>query len=146
MSCGVGCRCGLDPKLLWYRPSATAPIRPLEWELTYAMDAALKSKKKKKLKLKNNKQMHLIHFLHCYQHLPKNMTFTTPISLSHIAFLFLFLFSLLGPYPQHMEVPRLGVRLELRLPAYASSHHSQSNARSEPRLQPTPQLAATPDP
>ena len=27
-------------------------------------------------------------------------------------------FVFLGPYPQHMEVPRLGVELELQLPAY----------------------------
>ena len=29
-----------------------------------------------------------------------------------------FFFSLLGLYLQHMEVPRLGVKLELQLPAY----------------------------
>jgi len=31
VSCVVGCRCGLDPVLLWlwHRPVATAPIRPL---------------------------------------------------------------------------------------------------------------------
>ena len=35
VNCGVGCRRGLDPKLLWLwrRPVATAPIRPLAWEL-----------------------------------------------------------------------------------------------------------------
>src|SRR5512135_1808292 len=34
MSCGVGCRRGSDPALLWLwcRPVATAPIRPLAWE------------------------------------------------------------------------------------------------------------------
>ena len=34
MSCGVGCRCGSDPALLWLwpRPAATAPIQPLAWE------------------------------------------------------------------------------------------------------------------
>ena len=31
----------------------------------------------------------------------------------------LYLFVFLGPHPQHMEVPRLGVQLELQLPAYA---------------------------
>ena len=35
---------------LWYRPAATALIRPLAWELLYAADVALKSKKKKKKK------------------------------------------------------------------------------------------------
>jgi len=30
VSCGVDCRCGLDPALLWlwHRPAAIAPIRP----------------------------------------------------------------------------------------------------------------------
>jgi len=55
VSCGVGHRCGSDPKLLWlwYRPVATALIRPLAWEPPYAMGAgqemAKRQKKKKKL-------------------------------------------------------------------------------------------------
>ena len=50
MSCGVGCRPGLDPVLLWLwrRPVATAPISPLAWEPPYAAGVALKRKKKKK--------------------------------------------------------------------------------------------------
>ena len=42
MSCGVGCRRGSDPALLWLwrRPVATAPIRPLAWEPPYAAGAA----------------------------------------------------------------------------------------------------------
>ena len=48
VSCGVGCRCSLDPELLWHRLAATAPIRLLAWELPYATGTALKSKKKKK--------------------------------------------------------------------------------------------------
>ena len=44
MSCGVGCRCGLDPSLLWLgcRLVAMAPIRPLAPGNT--VDAALKRK------------------------------------------------------------------------------------------------------
>ena len=58
-----------------------------------------------------------------------------------ILFYFTFYFILfLGPYPWHMEVPRLGVEL-----APASPCHSHRNARSELRLWPTPQLTATPD-
>ena len=30
-----------------------------------------------------------------------------------------------GPYPQHMEVPRLGVKLELSLPAYTAATATQ---------------------
>ena len=48
MSCGVGHRHSSDPALLWlwYRLEATAPIRPLFWELPYATGVALKSEKK----------------------------------------------------------------------------------------------------
>ena len=44
MSCGVGCRHGLDMALLWLwsRPVATAPIGPLAWEPPFATDVALK--------------------------------------------------------------------------------------------------------
>ena len=42
MSCGAGHRCGLDLPLLclWCRLAAVAPIRPLAWELLYAVGAA----------------------------------------------------------------------------------------------------------
>ena len=52
MSCGVGCRRGSDPALLWLwrRPAATAGIRPLAWEPPYAAGAALRKDKKKKKK------------------------------------------------------------------------------------------------
>ena len=58
MSCGVGCRLGSDPVLLWLwcRPAAVAPIPPLAWEPPYAMGAALKAKKKKKRKKLNLKK------------------------------------------------------------------------------------------
>ena len=48
MSCGVGCRRGSDPALLWlwHRPAATAPIRPLAWERPYAREAALEKAKR----------------------------------------------------------------------------------------------------
>ena len=49
MSCGVGCRCGLDLAWLWHsRLAAAALISPLAWECPCAVDVALKSKKKKK--------------------------------------------------------------------------------------------------
>ena len=56
MSCGVGRRHGLDPKLLWlwYRPAAIALIWPLAWEFPYALGAALKIDKtrwRKQLKI-----------------------------------------------------------------------------------------------
>ena len=50
MSCGVGCRCGSDPMLLWlwHRPPAAALMWPLAWEPPYAMGTALKRQKDQK--------------------------------------------------------------------------------------------------
>ena len=52
MSCGVGRRHGLDPALLrlWLWLAATALIGHLAWELPYAVSAALKRQKEKRLK------------------------------------------------------------------------------------------------
>ena len=52
MSCGVDCRHSWDPALLWLwrRLVATAPIRPLAWELPYATGAALERTKRQKRK------------------------------------------------------------------------------------------------
>ena len=65
----------------------------------------------------------------------------SPHPLEHLLSVDIFVF--LGPHPQHMEVPRLEVQTELLPP---SLHQSHSNARSKPRLQPTPQLMPKPDP
>ena len=52
MSCGVGCRPGSDPVLLWLwcRPEAIAPIGLLAWEPPYAAGAALRTQKREKKK------------------------------------------------------------------------------------------------
>ena len=58
-SCGEGRRCGSDPALLWLwcRPvAAIAPIGPLAWELPYAINVALESKKKKKKEKKKKEK------------------------------------------------------------------------------------------
>ena len=55
MNCGVGCRHGSDPTLLWLwrRPVAAAPVGPLAWKPPYAAGAALgKAKRQKKKKKK----------------------------------------------------------------------------------------------
>ena len=46
-----------DPVLQWCRPAAAAPIRPLAWELTYAVGAALKSNKNKQTKKHQKRRM-----------------------------------------------------------------------------------------
>ena len=50
VSYSAGHRQGLDLALLWLwcGSAATAPIRPLAWELPHATCAALKEKKKKR--------------------------------------------------------------------------------------------------
>ena len=60
MSCGVGCRRGSEPVLLWLwcRPVATEPIGSLAWESPYAMGVALeKTKRQKKKKRKKEKEV-----------------------------------------------------------------------------------------
>ena len=52
-----------------------------------------------------------------------------------------FFFLMLGPYPQHMEVPKLGVESELQPPAYATA-----TATADPSRICDLQLAVTPDP
>ena len=54
MSCGVGCRRGSDPELLWLwrRPTAAALIGPLAWEPPHAAGVAQEMAKKQKLKKK----------------------------------------------------------------------------------------------
>ena len=49
MSCGIGCRHGSDPGLLWLwrRLAAAAPIGHLAWVLPYAASVALKRTKNK---------------------------------------------------------------------------------------------------
>ena len=52
----------------WRRLAATAPIRPLAWEPPYAMGAALKSKKIKKVTIQRyyiviDYILHTVHFI-----------------------------------------------------------------------------------
>ena len=59
MSCGVGHRRGSDPALLWpwHRLAATAPIRPLAWEILYATGAALEKAKRPRGKKKKKESL-----------------------------------------------------------------------------------------
>ena len=65
----------------------------------------------------------------------------TPAGLASCSFFFFFLF--LGPLP--MAYGGSEARGLIRAVA-TSLRHSHSNVGSEPRLQPTPQLSAMPDP
>ena len=68
MSCGVGCRHGSDPLLLWpwCRPGATAPIRPLAWEPPCAAGVALEKAKRQKKEKKYRIPLDLLHHLPYY--------------------------------------------------------------------------------
>ena len=44
-------------------------------------------------------------------------------------YFFVFVFVFLGLYPRHMEVPRLGVKSELQLPAYTTTTASPDLSR-----------------
>ena len=94
MSCGVGHRCGSDPPLLWpwRRPVAKALIRSIARKPPYVVGAALEKAKRPKKKAKSQ----LIYIL----------------GFCFVCFVFVFL----GPNLQHMEVPRLVVKLKLQLP------------------------------
>ena len=59
MNCGVGCRRGSDPMLLWLwcRPATTALTGPLAWEPPYASGSGpRKGKKTKQNKTKKPKE------------------------------------------------------------------------------------------
>ena len=58
MSYGVGQRRGSNRTLLWlwHRQAAEGLIRPLAWELPYAMGAALKKQKTKERKKERRKE------------------------------------------------------------------------------------------
>ena len=58
MSYGTGRRHGSDLELLllWRRPAATTPFRPLAWELPYAAGVALKRAKKERKKKEGRKE------------------------------------------------------------------------------------------
>ena len=82
VSCGVGCKGGLDPALLWlwYKPGATAPIQPLVGDPPYAEGVALKKtkneKEKRKFPITSDQFLHL-------SELKLNITFKNAIPQSH---------------------------------------------------------------
>ena len=58
MSCSVVCRCNSDLALLWlqYRLATADLIRPLAWEIPYAVSATLKLKEKREKKKKKERK------------------------------------------------------------------------------------------
>ena len=64
----------------------------------------------------------VVFFCFCWVHLfvLQEQCLQEKITLFFVLFLFLF-FCFLGLHPQHMEVPKLGVKSELQLPAYTTA-------------------------
>ena len=89
MICGVGCRHGSDPALLWLwcRPAAVAPIPPLAWESPYAMEAALeKAKRQKKKKRKEKAPFILLIYPHMFSTLFQETCYFGPFKF-YLAFM-----------------------------------------------------------
>ena len=151
MCCGVGHRCSSDPALLWLWCRPADPIRPLAWELPYAMGVALKCKRKKKSRQIKNSLFTLIplvpnmnrNFLNvlvesinewrkcaletdirqenALSYLPNNRDHDRKDVLGFVCWLVF-----LGLHPQHMELPRLGAEVESSPVAYATATATQN--------------------
>ena len=127
VSCGVGCRFGSDPALLWLwcGLTAVAPIRPLDCEPPHAVGEALKKQKKPLPPWIPNSESFPLPPTPPWQpqsyslYVGVGFRFVTCVNLHCILFCFLFFFWLLvcflGLHLQHMEVPRLGFESELLL-------------------------------
>ena len=83
----------------------------------------------------------------CHQRTTQDLRVDREVSVHHpgppdlgpnppLSSFFFFFFVFLGPYPQHTEVSRLGVKWDT----------ATATPRSKPSLQPTPQLTPTLDP
>ena len=119
MSCGVGHRLGSDLALLWLwrRPAATAVIGPLAWEHPYATGAALEMAKRQTT---TTNLMYFIrgggHFITSDRYIYFVSLFKYNLYITEFNFFFV-CFCFLGLNMRHMEVPGLGVKLELQLQA-----------------------------
>ena len=156
VSCGVGCRCGSDPMLLWLwcRQAAAALIWPLAWELPYAMGVALKRKRHYCSTIPLVMQLTYfpaicpcllspaaqgrLHLTESSGHwlFPLDKEYPCPSDKPTVAseakFFFFVFFCLL----KHMEVPRLGIRV--RFPTSLSGsgirHSCELWCRSQTQL------------
>ena len=166
MSCGVGHRSGSYLALLWLwrRLVATALIGPLVWEPPYATEAALEKAKRQRKKVKNkwiNKYTGQITFLwpnntaliliNSLSLLPfyRNIILKQTTFLSYFIFIYLFIFLsfCLFVFSRAASVAYGNSQARGLIGTVAASlHQSHSNTGSEPSLQTTPQLTATPDP
>ena len=68
----------------------------------------------------------------CFNLYSSEMNFidNNPYTETFLIFIYLFIFVFLGVYPQHMEVPRLGVKSELQLPVYTGAQQRRIRAAS----------------
>ena len=85
----------------------------------------------------------LLHVL-IFAWIKKKITLSIEVQFIYLFVIVFFVFSFfvfsLGPDPRHMEIPRLGIG------SVTAASLCHSNVESEPHLQLTPQLTATPNP
>ena len=131
---------------LWYRPAAaTVPIRPLAWKPPYAAGAARKRQKEKtpppifffiivdlhccvnfgctaKCPRQTYIYIYILFLILCS--ITNDWTYSSLCYKARLhcrsIFIFIFIFCFLGLHLQHMDVPKLGVKSELQLPATAT--------------------------
>ena len=128
-SWGKDHRCGSDLVLLWpwYRPAATDPIQPLAQEPPYTAGEAVKRRKKKvwsgqvpdapgcrENSMTFRRLVGVGRACKVTWDLESKVKYVEVFKSPSLYFiLFYFIFVFLGLHPRHVEVPRLGVKLEL---------------------------------
>uniref|UniRef100_A0A8C3W6Q4 Phosphatidylinositol 5-phosphate 4-kinase type-2 gamma n=1 Tax=Catagonus wagneri TaxID=51154 RepID=A0A8C3W6Q4_9CETA len=151
MSCSVDCRHGLDPKLLWCRLEAAAPVQPLALELPYSTFGPKKKKneKGKGIQIPNYRSSCKIVLL-WESSPPRNADLGKIILLinrcNFFSFSFFFFF-LSFCYFRAAPAACGGSQARGLIGAVAAGlRQSHSSTGSKLRLRPIPQLTATPDP
>ena len=156
----------LSPELLWLwcRPAAVAPIRPLAWEPPYAAGMALKRQKTKNKQTNKKNPQEVWYFEALYRIAIMDLrdglfqvSYQLLVCSSCIYLTYLYLSFLIWKmgvviiifFAISWAAPAAygGSQVRGLIGGVAASlRQSHSNSGSEPRLLPTPQLTAMPDP
>ena len=148
VSCGVGCRFGSDPALLWLwcGLTAVAPIRPLDYEPPHAMGEALKKQKKPLPPWIPNSESFPLPPTPPWQpqsyslYVGVGFRFVTCVNLHCILFCFLFFFLIACLLFRAAPAAYGSSQTRVWIWAVAGLHQSHSNVGSELSLQTTTQV------
>ena len=119
VSCGVGHGHSSDLALLWLRCrlAATAVIRPLAWEPPYVVHfwlSGLEQHLRKSYFFKSETVL-----ISAFKKSFPDSSYRKASKSSYYSFTSFFFFGIFWGAPRYMEVPRLGVGLDLQLLTYA---------------------------